>query len=113
MIELVSGNNTVTTISGVYAAPYGKYMSVLYTGVFWHPYQNILYYCDNSAKQIRIINSNSKPNSNVQIKNVTGVPIRIAGTGSTVVRNSNIYPSLSATDVALLQNTNGNIYTIY
>jgi len=113
MIELVSGNFTVTTISGSNAAPYGQSNFTLYNGIFWHPYQNVLYFGDNSANAIKIINSNVKPNSNVQIKNATGVPIRIAGTGSTVVRNSNIYPSLSATDVALLQNTNGNIYTIY
>jgi sugar lactone lactonase YvrE len=113
MIELVSGNNTVTSISGNYATPYGQYTSGVPNGLFWHPYQNVLYYTNNSANQIRTINYNVKPNSNVQIKNATGVPITIAGTGQTVVRNSNIYPSLSATDVALLQNTNGNVYTIY
>ena len=113
MIELVSGNNIVTTISGDRAAPYGQSNNTQYNGIFWHPYQNLLYYGHNTANQIRTINYSVKPNSNVQIKNATGVPITIAGTGQTMVRNSNIYPSLSATDVALLQNTNGNIYTIY
>jgi hypothetical protein len=113
MIELVSGNNTVTSISGNYATPYGQYTAGVPNGLFWHPYQNVLYYTNNSANRIRTINYNARPNSNVQIKNATGMPITIAGTGQTVVRNSTIYPSLSATDVALLQNTNGNIYTIY
>jgi len=115
MIELVSGNYTVTTIEGTTAPPYGQYNYTYYgygCALFWHPAQNILYYSDPSS-QIKTINYNVKPNSNVQIKNATGVPITIAGTGNTVVRNSNIYPSLSATDVALLQNTNGNVYTIY
>jgi hypothetical protein len=113
MIELVSGNFTVTTIQGNYAQPYGTYTYGGYNGLFWHPYQNILYWMSIYYNGIKTINYNVKPNSNVQIKNATGVPITIAGTGQTMVRNSIIYPSLSATDVALLQNTNGNVYTIY
>jgi sugar lactone lactonase YvrE len=112
MLDLVNGRYTITTISGINAPPFGQSNGVP-SSVFWHPYQNVLYYSDYNGNQIRIINSNSRPNSNVQIKNATGVPITIAGTGQTVVRNSNIFPSLSATDVALLQNTNGNVYTIY
>jgi sugar lactone lactonase YvrE len=113
MIELVSGNFTVTTIQGNYAQPYGTYTYGGHNGLFWHPYQNILYWASIYYNGIKSINYSVKPNSNVQIKNATGVPIRIAGTAHTVIRNSNIYPSLSATDVALLQNTNGNVYTIY
>jgi hypothetical protein len=113
MVELVSGNYTVTTISGFYGAPYGQSNNVYQACLFWHPSKNVLYYYHPTAKAIKIINSNSRPNSNVQIKNLSGVPITIAGTGNTVVQNSNISSSLSATEVSLLQNTNGNVYTIY
>jgi DNA-binding beta-propeller fold protein YncE len=48
MIELMSGTNTVTTISGNNAPPYGGYSFTFYGGIAYHPFRNSLFYVHNN-----------------------------------------------------------------
>ena len=110
MIELMSGTNTVTTISGNYAPPYGTYNFTFYGGIAYHPFRNSLFYVHNNIQAI--VEIVPKPKYTTMIQNTTGRTVTVQVPNATVV-NSNI-PSLpGVSDTRTLYSIDAKSYTLY
>jgi len=107
-VELTSGNNNVTTISGNYTYSIGSTFSNYPLGIIYNPFDNFIYYIDRIGNNItRIINT---PKS-TQIQNATGRQLTIAVPNATV-SNSNLNSVLGLSDVKTLYSRSEINYTL-
>lgn len=104
-VELTSGSNMVTTISGNSIFSIGSTFSIIPSGMVYNPSDNRIYYVDGFANRITTIIP-SPP----LIQNATGRQVTIAVPNATVT-NSNLN-SVGISDVKTLHSISDRTYTL-